>query len=82
MKDVLIDSKKGKKEMEYEGNEQPVVKAVVALMQAIRESERCAKVAGELINRGPGGREVALALTNMQQARHWVDEAATVMQAE
>jgi hypothetical protein len=68
--------------MEYEGTEQPIAEAIAALMQAIRESERCAKVAAELINRGPGGREVALAITNMQQARHWVDEATTVMQAE
>lgn len=68
--------------MEYEGNDQPVAEAIAALMQAIRESERCAKVAAELINRGTGGREVSLATTNLQQARHWVDEATTVMQAE
>lgn len=68
--------------MEYEGTTQPVAEAMAVLMHAIRESERCAKVAAELINRGLGGREVSLAITHLQQARYWVDEATTVMQAE
>lgn len=33
----------------------------------------------ETINRGPGGREVALAITNMQQARFWLNEAERII---
>lgn len=28
-----------------------------------------------LINRGPGGREVALAITKIQEAEHWLRDA-------
>ncbi len=31
------------------------------------------------VNRGPGGREVALAITNMQQAQFWLIEAKSVI---
>lgn len=44
----------------------------VNINQAIDEAR---KVADTLIQRGPGGREVALAITNLQQARMWVGEA-------
>ncbi len=34
-----------------------------------------AQIMAKEIARGPGGREVALAITNLQQARHWVADA-------
>lgn len=33
------------------------------------------KIADEHIQRGPGGRELSLAITNLQQARMWAGEA-------
>ena len=33
---------------------------------------------GELIARGPGGREVALAITKVQEAQHWLNEVTEV----
>lgn len=32
------------------------------------------------INRGSGGRELSLAITNLQQARQWCEEAARVIE--
>lgn len=34
-----------------------------------------ARDVAESIARGPGGREIALAITRLQEARHWVSEA-------
>jgi hypothetical protein len=33
------------------------------------------KELADLINRGDGGREVALAITKLQEAKHWLGEA-------
>ena len=39
-------------------------------------------IADTHIQRGTGGRELSLAITNLQQARQWVDEALSELQRE
>lgn len=42
-----------------------------SLYQLIREGRAIA----EVLNRNNGAREIALSITNLQQARHWAEDA-------
>jgi hypothetical protein len=54
--------------------------AKIATLKALRVAINTAiadahKIAEKHIQRGPGGRELSLAITNLQQARMWAGEA-------
>src|SRR5258708_5354166 len=50
--------------------------ALKALRVSInRDTIRAVAIADTLIQRGAGGRELSLAITNLQQARMWLGEA-------
>lgn len=40
------------------------------------------KSAADTVGRGPGGREVSLAITNLQQAEHWLKDAKDILEQE
>jgi len=52
--------------------EDPMVTVAVAIADARNAAERLA----ENINRGRGGREVALAITKLEEAALWLGQAA------
>lgn len=65
--------------MEREVTEQSFEDAVLSEMVCtIKDLRQIA----ETINRGPGGREVALAITNMQQAQFWLGEAKRILKED
>lgn len=51
----------------------PIEDAIRSLNQTLTLID----LAGEAVGRGAGGREVSLAKTNAQQARHWLIDALT-----
>ena len=57
-------------------SEVPVIVHGVSLLgNSIESVIDHAQIMAKEIARGPGGREVALAITNLQQAGHWVADA-------
>lgn len=52
-----------------------LINAMKELRVSINGDIRYAQSLAQEINRGTGGRELALAITNLQQARMWVGEA-------
>jgi len=50
----------------------PMIDALMAVDEALKATRKVA----EVINRGPGGREVALAITKLEEAEMWLRKAA------
>ncbi len=53
----------------------PASAHVKSVRELTSETLRYARRVAEIINRGPGGREVALAITKLQEAEHWLNDA-------
>ena len=53
----------------------PTVHGTKTLLLSIDACLRQAKALADSVNRGTGGREIALAITKLQEAKHWAGEA-------
>ena len=53
----------------------PTTDSTKALRVSIDACIKEARALAESVNRGPAGREVALAITKLQEAKHWAGEA-------
>jgi len=54
----------------------------VDAMSQVNEATQTTKVLADAINRGPGGREVALAITKLEEAFMWLDRAGKALDAD
>ncbi len=52
-----------------------IVRQIESTLEKISRAYRYGKYAGELIARGTGGREIALCITKLQEAKQWAQEA-------
>lgn len=52
-----------------------IVQTIVNLGHTLEYLEKAATT----VNRGPGGREIALAKTALQEARHWLKDAKEIV---
>lgn len=65
----------------YERNEEQETISVDRLINLISRAHDMGKKLADQIARGTGGREVALSLTNLEQARHFARDAKELLQA-
>jgi hypothetical protein len=55
--------------------QEAIIRQIHDVLDRVDAATRYGKYAAELIARGNGGREVALAITKLQEAKHWAAEA-------
>lgn len=48
-------------------------------LDQLKQTLACLEQAATTINRGPGGREISLAKTALQEARHWLKDAKEIV---
>jgi hypothetical protein len=48
-------------------------------LDQLKRTLECLEQAATTVNRGPGGREIALAKTALQEAGHWLKDAKEIL---
>lgn len=48
-------------------------------LDQLKQTLACLEQAATTVNRGPGGREIALAKTALQEAGHWLKDAKEIL---
>lgn len=61
---------------------QETYNALLNAFGPLSEAKLHLKALAERINRGVGGREVALAITKVEEATQWLNAAGTLMESE
>lgn len=61
---------------------QETYNALLNALTPLHETEEVLRALAERINRGAGGREVALARTKLEECGHWLDAAGNLMAKE